>query len=280
MADAGRVRVLGAADLPAVRQILDRDPVANCFVSSRVNASGMDAWRMGGELWGWESGGELRSLVHAGANLVPVATTAEARVAFAARARDVGRRCSSIVGAREEVLHLWEMLEDDWGPARDMRGNQPLMAIGGSPAVSADPLVRRVRDDEIDVLLPASIAMFTEEVGVSPVSGGAASAYRARVAELIRSGRAFARIEGGAVVFKAEVGAATSLVCQVQGVWVAPDRRGQGLSVPGMAAVVAAARRDIAPTVSLYVNDFNTAARRCYEHVGFRTVGEFATVFF
>jgi predicted GNAT family acetyltransferase len=47
-----------------------------------------------------------------------------------------------------------------------------------------------------------------------------------------------------------------------------------------MAAVVALARREHSPTVSLYVNDFNAIARRSYETAGFRTVGDFATVLF
>jgi predicted GNAT family acetyltransferase len=157
---------------------------------------------------------------------------------------------------------------------------QPVMSITGSPLVDPDLAVRRVREDEIDILLPASIAMFTEEVGVSPTSGGALSAYRSRVADMIRAGRAFARIENGSVLFKAEIGAATTLACQIQGVWVAPHLRGQGLSEGGMAAVVTAARRDIASTVSLYVNDFNIPARRAYQRVGFSEIGQFATIFF
>jgi predicted GNAT family acetyltransferase len=32
--------------------------------------------------------------------------------------------------------------------------------------------------------------------------------------------------------------------------------------------------------VSLYVNDYNTAARRAYERVGFRQVGSFTSVLF
>ena len=112
--------------------------------------------------------------------------------------------------------------------------------------------------------MPACVAMFTEEVGVSPLSSDGGAAYRARVTELIRSGRAFARIEDGQVIFKAEVGAATPQVCQVQGVWVRPEFRGQGLAAPGMAAVVIEARRAISPVVSLYVNDFNTPARATY----------------
>ena len=33
-----------------------------------------------------------------------------------------------------------------------------------------------------------------------------------------------------------------------------------------------------APLVSLYVNDYNQAARRLYERLGFRQVGDFTTV--
>jgi uncharacterized protein len=45
-------------------------------------------------------------------------------------------------------------------------------------------------------------------------------------------------------------------------------------------AVVAEALRTVAPTVSLYVNDFNRAARRAYERVGLSNVGTFASVLF
>ena len=37
-----------------------------------------------------------------------------------------------------------------------------------------------------------------------------------------------------------------------------------------MAAVVDLVRREIAPVVSLYVNDWNHSARAAYEKVGFR----------
>jgi predicted GNAT family acetyltransferase len=146
--------------------------------------------------------------------------------------------------------------------------------------VPADPLVRAVRPDELDTVLPACVAMFTEEVGVSPSVGDGGATYRARVAELIAAGRAFARIESGRVVFKAEVGSVTDRACQLQGVWVDPQLRGRGLSVGGMAAVVQACLRDIAPTVSLYVNDYNAAARATYRRVGFQDAGTFMSVLF
>jgi predicted GNAT family acetyltransferase len=274
------LRVLGPADLPAVTEILDRDPVANVFVASRVRTVGLEPLRLGGEMWGHLVDGRLDALCHAGANLVPVQAGPDAQRAFAERARRQGRRCASIVGPRAAVAPMWDLLEPAWGPARDVRPNQPLMSISAPSAVRPDPGVRRVRPDELDTILPACIAMFTEEVGVSPTVGDGGATYRARVAELIEAGRAFARIEDGQVVFKAEIGSATADACQVQGVWVPPELRGRGLSAGGMAAVVNEALRSIAPVVSLYVNDYNAAARATYRRVGFADAGTFMSVLF
>ncbi len=274
------VRHLTSSDVLAALELTKRDPVAHCFVQSRIQVAGADPWRMGGEILGYFSADGLESMVFLGANLIPVATTPATRAAFADRLRSAGRRCSSFVGPAEEVLDLWRLLEPAWGPAREVRADQPLLAISTDAVIEPDVAVRRVDISEIEILLPACIAMFTEEVGVSPVSSGSGHAYRARIAELIRSGRAFARIDDGTVVFKAEVGAATKIACQVQGVWVDPRLRGRGYAAPGVAAVVNLARASVAPVISLYVNDYNTAARKAYARVGFENVGTFATVLF
>jgi predicted GNAT family acetyltransferase len=117
-------------------------------------------------------------------------------------------------------------------------------------------------------------------VGVSPLGPDGGAAYRARVRELILTGRSFARIEDGQVVFKADIGSVTPRVCQVQGVWVRPELRGRGLAAAGMATVVTEALRSIAPVVSLYVNDFNLPARAAYRRAGFRDIASFASVLF
>ena len=274
------LRLLDDRDRDEVIALCDRDPVVNVFVSSRLHEAGLDPARLGGQVWGHHSGGQLTSVCYVGANLVPVAATPAAISAFAGRARLLGRRCSSIVGLAPAVLSLWDQLRPSWGPPREIRASQPVMAISGEPQVIPDPLVRRVRLNELDILLPASVAMFTEEVGVSPLGPDGGSAYRARVRELIESGRAFARIEDGRVIFKAEVGSVTPHACQVQGVWVRPELRGRGLAENGMATVVVEAMRSIAPVVSLYVNDYNRPARAAYRRVGFGETATFASVLF
>lgn len=267
-----------------MRALLSADPVASCMVAARIDTLGLDPWRLGGELWGCEPRGHrvsrLDALCFAGANLIPLRGKRSALRAFADRALTRRRTCSSLVGPADKVMGMWSELELDWGPARDVRAQQPLLATLRAPKVAPDPLVRPVRPQELDRYLPAAIDMFKEEVGVDPCAGDGGASYRARVAELIATGRAFARFEGGDVVFKAEIGAMSSLVGQIQGVWVRPDRRGHGLGVAGTAAVVDRLVRDLGRTASLYVNEYNAVAKAAYRRVGFTQVGEYATVLF
>jgi uncharacterized protein len=270
-------RLLDDRDRAAVRALLEDDPVAACMVAARVEVAGLDPWRLGGELWA--VGSRLDGLCFSGANLVPLRGERSALRSFADRARRHGRGCSSLVGRAELVLPLWDELSGHWTPAREVRADQPLMVLAGTPAVAADPYVRPVRPDELDRYLPAAIAMFTEEVGVDPRLGDGGAGYRSRVAELIGAGRAFARFEGDQVVFKAEIGALSSQVGQIQGVWVHPERRGHGLGTGGTAAVVERLT-GLGRVSSLYVNDFNHVAKAAYRRIGFTQIASFATVLF
>ena len=75
----------------------------------------------------------------------------------------------------------------------------------------------------------------------------------------------------------AVVDAGTSLPDGLDGLDGAPLRT---VVCGEVAAVVADVRARLAPTVSLYVNSYNTAALATYGRVGFRQVGTYATVLF
>jgi predicted GNAT family acetyltransferase len=274
------IRTLEPYDRPAALELCLRDPVGSVLAGGYVETLGI--YPLQQQLLGVFDGDSLRSLCWAGANLVPVGAGPDSIAAIADVMRRRGRRCSSIVGPAEAVLGLWELLRPTWSQARDVRRDQPSLAITGLPVVPADPQVRRSGPDDFELIFPASVAMFTEEVGYSPTVAGAA--YESRVRELIDRGRSFVRIEEGAdgprVVFKAELGAVALGVAQVQGVWVPPDLRGRGIATAGVAAVVRTAIAEVAPTVSLYVNSYNRAALAAYRKVGFRQVGTYATVLF
>ena len=268
-------RVAVVRDPAAVSRVLAEDPVAACMVAARVADHGVDPRAIGGELW--TRGRAEDSLCYAGANLIPLRGDASDLQAFADQALRTARRCSSLVGPADLVLGMWDRLRLGWGPARDIRENQPLLALATRPQCAADPGVRRVRVDELDAYLVAAVDMFIGEVGIDPRAGDGGRGYRRRVAGLIAAGRAFARFEQGHVVFKAEIGAQSPQVGQIQGVWVHPEWRGHGLGTAGTAAVASAVVVG-GRIASLYVNGFNAVARAAYDRAGFRQVGTFATV--
>jgi predicted GNAT family acetyltransferase len=278
---AHEIRALDAHSIDLVKNLIEQDPVRHCFLAARLEQTKQSKFRPSyPDLLGYFDDGNLKSVLMTGANIVPVNTSLIARQEFATVLNRSGRRSSSIVGPAEEVLDLWSRVSASWGPAREVRSNQPVLSMRTNSSVEIDHDVRYSNLSDLEDLVPACIAMFTEEVGISPTINGGGNAYRNRISELVSSRRSFVKYLGSELVFKAEIGTVGAGVAQIQGVWVNPEYRGKGISVSAMAAVVKLVLADVAPVVSLYVNDYNEVALRTYRSVGFEQVDTFATVLF
>ena len=270
--------------LPAdVVALVDADPLVNVVVSSRLRAVGtLEPRRLGGTLLGVrDPDGRLTGAALYGGNLLPVGGGRAEWHALGRYLAERRRYCSSVIGRAAAVEGIWDALAGSWTAPRAVRAAQPLLVLGSSASLpDGDPRVRRVRPGELDRYLPAAAAMFTEELGMSPYRQTAAGDYRRRVAGLIDAGRAFAIFdERGDVVFKADLGVVSPHTAQVQGVWVRPDLRGRGIASAALAPVLRHGLT-LAPSVSLYVNDFNEPARRLYARLGLRPVATLSTILF
>ena len=179
------VRLLGAArrrrGARGVRPRPRREPVRRVAPAARPGSVAR-----GGEFWGWYDGGELRSAVLVGREPGAGRGDAEAVDVFADRARRQGRQCSSIVGPADAVL-------DPVGPARAVLGTGPrrparAAADGDRRAARGAPPTRwcaQTAPEDLLVVTPACVAMFTEEVGYSPVAADGGALYHAQVAGLV-----------------------------------------------------------------------------------------------
>ncbi|WP_435198016.1 GNAT family N-acetyltransferase [Janibacter sp. GS2] len=273
-------RILGVDDVDDALDLCARDPAAHVFVASRILDGGLGYGSTAAH--GWFSQGRLEAFVWTLANVVPVGTDVVSWGPLAAQVHKVRRRCASFLGPREEVLGLWSETGTTFPNPRSLRSEQPLMATRTPPSrlgFAIDERVRRATLDEVDLVLPAAEHMFTHEIGYRPYTGSVAF-YRDSIRRLIVQGRTYVVIEGRRVVFKADIGSVALDTCQIQGVWLAPELRGQGLAAGFMASVVEQAMADHAPLATLYVNDFNVAAMATYERIGMERVGTFATILF
>lgn len=274
---AGSSRVLDASHTSEILAVLRREPLTSMLAVPFVGRMGGGSVFLGAD----RPGGELAGLVWSGSNVVP-AGDLDAMDAIIPALQRRGRRCTSIVGRADLVLRIWDGVQGRWGKAREVRDDQPCLVTRAAPLVEGDPRVRRATASDFPILLPAAVAMFTEEVGYDPtrVGGG----YALYVEGLATAGRSYIitdRIGGReTVIFKADIGSLWEGIAQIQGVWTHPALRGQGLATAGMAAAVEQIRAQVAPVVSLYVNAFNHSARRVYEKVGFIQEATYATVLF
>lgn len=278
------VRILANSDTTALGELVARHPVTNAYVQSIL-----DTGRRAGPIGGFARGiflgifdpnrpGQLVAACWAGANIVPVTNEVQHGTYFGQALAALDEHFGSIFGPEPAVSGIWDVLQYGRQTARDIRKNQPFMTMTEQARVTTNPHVRLATETDYDIVLPASVAMFTEELGYSPIADGS-SGYRLRVRQLIAKGHTMIEANAQSVIFKADFGIVTSQAVQIQGVWIHPDARGQGRAAPAMAAVVNHAL-SLAPVVSLYVNDFNTAAIKTYQRVGFDTVDRFATVLF
>ena len=276
---ASPVRLLTDADLPAVHAHLNADPIACAVVQARIEREGtLTPQRLGAEMVGVDAlDGGLAACCYNGGNLVPISGSAQDLQLIAHYLEQRPRNCTSIVGRDTLVSGLWQSLSHRWLRPRAIREVQPLLLTSVVPTLDIAAELRLAQHDDVEHYVTAAAAMFTEELGVSPYRQATRSAYRQRVEALISARRALVITDRRGVVFKAEMAAVTEQTCQIQGVWVRPKLRGQGIATAAMSGVLAHALQ-LAPSASLYVNDFNSAACRLYERLGMQQVATISTI--
>ncbi|MDR1513445.1 MAG: GNAT family N-acetyltransferase [Propionibacteriaceae bacterium] len=273
------VRALTPRDLTQTLALAGRHPVENVAVLAKIRASGLESAILGHDILGaFDHRGRMTGVLSHSAALQPVEATPESVHAFA---RYLGglRRVGSVVGPRDAALDLWGELSRRfpgvWGTPREVRGDQPLLKIDHDPAVVGDPRVTAIDPRQADAYYEAACAMYREEIGLDP--NEATGGYRRHVEGILSRREGFGLWDGRRVLFKADVSVASGDVCQLGGLWLHPEWRGQGLSEGFAAQVVRLCRRRW-PVVSLYVNDYNRSALALYRRLGFVEAARFATV--
>jgi uncharacterized protein len=273
-----QVRPIDRGDEAVALEALDRNPVRDVFIASRILHDGALTTFGPSPLWGAFDDGHLRGLLHVGPNLVPATDDQAACEALAAAAGGL-YPTRMVVGERVTVELLWSIIGPSYPAPREVRRRQFVYAVGPDLLVHARGrgIARLAERSDEDRVLRLSAAMYTEEMGENPMARDP-DGYRRRVRMLISRGWTYVYEQAGQLQFKMDVGCASHHTAQIQGVFVPPELRGRGVGTTAMAACCDLAL-DRHPNLSLYVNDFNTAAVALYERIGFhREPYDFQTI--
>jgi ribosomal protein S18 acetylase RimI-like enzyme len=266
------VRPIGREDQPLALEALDRNPVRDVFIASRILHDGALTSLGPSPLWGAFEEGQLRGLLHVGPNLVPATEDEDACEALATAAGGL-YPTRMVVGERHTVELLWTLIGPSFPAPREVRRRQFVYAVDPDrlvpdPYGRAPGMARLAERPDEDRVLKLSAAMYTEEMGENPMARDP-DGYRRRVRMLISRGWTYVYEAAGKLQFKMDVGCASHQTAQIQGVYVPPELRGHGVGTTAMAACCDLAL-DRHPNLSLYVNDFNAPAVALYERIGFQ----------
>jgi predicted GNAT family acetyltransferase len=216
-----------------------------------------------------------------GVALIGHATLVEARSdeALAAFAR-LAQTCSQthmLLGEMEKVEHFWERYATGGQTPRAMC--RELLLELRFPVEVQKPVrgLRQATLDDLALVMPVQAEMAQSESGVNPLEKDPRG-FRLRYARRIEQGRVWVLIEDGRLNFKGEVISETSEVAYLEGIYVAPDLRGQGI---GLRCLSQLSRNLLARTkaLTLLINEQNTKAVSFYLRAGFKLRAHYDTIF-
>lgn len=269
------IRQLSDEDVRATMDFLQRDPLMNVYLISRLieerslAVTQMVVVRFNGAVVLVAS--LATNIVLAGDPALDEATTEGAIALVADRIITRMLPVRAIISPAPLVEALWQRLRTRVDPPTVVRLNQPVYALRGRLDYPDLTTARYSSTRDLDQLVPACAAMHLEEVGIDPLRRDPAG-YRERVRELVEKKRSVILTIGGLIAAKCEYSALTPEAVQLMGVWTSPSLRRQGHSRQLLREVCGHLARK-GKTVTLFVNDFNTPAVKLYESLGFERIG-------
>jgi len=138
--------------------------------------------------------------------------------------------------------------------------------------------LRRATLQEVDLVVPVHAEMTLEETGVNPLEVDPIG-FRERCARRIQQGRVWVCIKDGRLLFKADVISDLAEVNYLEGIYVSPEKRGQGFGTRCLKQLTNVLLTHT-KSVCLLTKEEKSAAQACYRNAGYKLREYYETLFF
>jgi predicted GNAT family acetyltransferase len=277
------VRILGPGDEAALERFLLDRADASMFLLSNLRGAGIEdhGAPYEGTYAAWMEGREIAAVVaHVwNRSLVLQAPRKVAELVHAAITRS-RREVGGFVGPWEQVEAARRAVGLERAPTQyAQREDRFVVDVADMPV--PEPLAegrvrcRRARDDDLDLLARWRCEFAIESLGATD-SPETRETYRQSVLRQATAVHLFVLEDAGAVVATTAFNAWAPPVAQVGGVWTPPEHRRRGYARAVVAGSLLDARSRGVHRAVLFTG--NPHARRAYEAIGFRRVGDYGIV--
>jgi hypothetical protein len=220
--------------------------------------------------------GQLEGVALVGHAVYVAADTPSALRAFA-RVAQGQQNAHVILGELDLVGRFWE----HYAPA----GQTPrlfcreLLFEQRWPVPAREPVagLRLATLEDLMLVMPVHAAMAYEESGVNPIDVDL-HGFRMRCARRIEHGRVWVMVEDGNLLFKADIASDTPECVYLEGVYVDPTSRQQGVGLRCLSQL-GCNLLERTKTLSALVNEQNLPAQALFRKAGYKLRGLFDTVF-
>ena len=147
------------------------------------------------------------------------------------------------------------------------------------PVRACEPVagLRLATLEDLMLVMPVHAAMAYEESGINPIDADL-QGFRLRCARRIENGRVWVLVEEGHLVFKADVASETPECTYIEGVYVTPASRQQGVALRCLSQL-GRALLERTEAVCALVNEQNLVAQSLFLKAGYRLRGYYDTIF-
>jgi uncharacterized protein len=288
-ANANRLPIAPAPDLSRICRLADEDewevlrflslrPVHTVVMKSFVIDNGIESELNRGEFYGYRNAdGTLEGVALIGHATLVEARTDDAMFAIAITARRSTTPIKLVMSDGEAVQSFWKYYS--------VNGEEPRLTCTEELFELAFPLLvskcewalRFATSDELETIASAQAEVALLESGIDPMVSDR-EGFLKRVATRIDQNRVFVVTQNGKLVFKADVVAQTDDVAYLEGVYVHPDYRGQGIGSDCLREVGLRLLTEV-QNVCLLSNTEFKSAHRSFMQAGFRNTDRCTTLF-
>jgi uncharacterized protein len=260
-----------------VLNFLSARPVHTVVMTGFIHDNGLvSSLNRGTFYWCRNEEGQLEGVALIGHATLIEAYSDEALAAFAL----IARECSNthvMMGEQEMIERFWRYYAED-GRSPRLICRELLMEQNWPVEVRKFvPELRLATLDDLHHVMAVQAQMAFDESGIDPMEVDP-EGFRQRCARRIEQERVWVWVENDELIFKADIISDTLDVIYLEGVWVAPEKRGQGY---GSSCISQLSRTLLTKTkaVTLLVNEKTPKAIACYQRAGYKLRSYYDTIF-